>query len=104
MTMTQTMDRPTFRDRLHVDEIKHQAKHASPRRAAETVGSAPFVAAGYAARFVIAGLWAVAAWAFSALRMGWRLAGPKPELPPAALLAAENEMLREELARMRGGS
>ena len=101
---TETMNTTTLRDRLHVDEISYRAKHASPRRAAETIGAAPFFVAAYVARYVLAAVWGIASWAGAALVTGWQHAGPRPELPPATILAAENEMLREQLARIRGGS
>ena len=101
---TETVEPRTLADRIHLDEISYRARHASPGRAAMAIGNAPFFAAGYAARYVLAGLWACVSWPVSAVMRGWQHAGPQPDLPSKQILAAENEMLREQLARIRGGS
>lgn len=67
---------------LDVGRITEQARQVNFTRAFLTALAAVLYAAGWTTRKVFVVLWLVAAWSWTAVRLGWQEAAPKPRSKP----------------------
>lgn len=63
---------------LDIGRISEEARQVQFSRGLLTIIAAVLYAVGWITRKVFVALWLVAAWSWTALRLGWQEAAPKP--------------------------
>ena len=86
-------------DRVPVDDIAAQVHDARPGRVALTVVAGFFFCLGWVAAKVFAVAFLAGAWAFVAVREGWRASHGPSKTAQLAKLQAENEQLKTIASR-----
>lgn len=92
----------TWAERIPVDEITAQARHARPGRTLLTAVAAVLFGAGWVAAKGFAVAWLGLAWSATAVRVGWQAAHGPSRASRLATLTAERDRWREEARRLGG--
>lgn len=92
----------TLAERIPVDEISEQAKHAKPGRTLLTLVAGLLFGLGWAAAKLFAVAWLALCWSWTAVRVGWQAAHGPSRAQRIAVMTKEIETLRTQLARLGG--